>query len=132
MRGSCWSASPSTLTGTMATPPFDPARFLALARALAVAPTDEARLRTAVGRAYYAVLLATRDHLGITATEGIHGLTIREAKNRSRGYGDQLDSFRRLRSRADYEMLPHDPTQRDWVANWTRADVLAGRLLGQV
>lgn len=114
------------------TPPFDPAEFFSLAQKLATAPTDEARLRTAVSRAYYAILLATRNRLSITATEGVHGLTIREAKQRYRPYGDQLDAFRRLRSRADYELGNEDPTQRDWGANWGRAETLAKRLFGQV
>lgn len=116
----------------MATPPFNPTEFFALAQQLATPPTTEARLRTAVGRAYYAVLIATRDRLAITATEGVHGLTVREAKNRYRSYGDQLDSFRRLRTKADYNMLPTDPALPDWPALWNRADALAKRLLGQV
>src|SRR5437899_4097445 len=116
----------------MPPPPFDPAEFFAVAQGLAAAPTTEAKLRTAVGRAYSAVLIATRDRLGITATEGVHALTIREAKVRYRPYGDQLDSFRWLRTKADYNMQQTDPTLADWPALWQRADTLAKRLLGLV
>lgn len=116
----------------MATPPpFDPARFFSLAQQLSASPHDEARLRTAVSRAYYAILLATRDRLAIVDTEGVHRLTIRGAKERSRAYGDKLDEFRRLRTRADYD-LRANPALPDWDAAWKRAEALAKSLLGQV
>jgi hypothetical protein len=116
----------------MAIQRFDSNRFFAVARELAKAPYDEGRLRTAVGRAYYAAFLATRAHLGVSNTELPHGATIREAKARDLPFGNQLDAFRRLRIEADYEMVPVSAASADWNRNWGRALLLATRLLGQV
>jgi hypothetical protein len=55
---------------------FDPNRFLGLERELAGNSDDEARLRTAVGRAYYSVFLQARELRGIRERRRVHGLVI--------------------------------------------------------
>jgi hypothetical protein len=54
---------------------------------------------------------------------------VEELRRRNRGWGDQLDSFRRLRTVADYDLVPNDPTRRQWQKNWTDAKAFALRLL---
>ncbi len=110
---------------------FDPLHFLSLARDLANVGQNEASLRTAVGRAYYALFLVARDKTGVTEKRKIHRLVI-EAIRKRKAYhstADQLDALRRLRTVADYQLLPGQPTDRDWVRNWARADELANRVL---
>ena len=117
----------------MHTPPppasFDPRRFIALARALGGAvPSDEAQLRTAIGRAYYTLFIIARDNLRIAGEEGVHAQVIYQLRRQDRRIGDQLDFLRHLRTIADYELLPRDPSRRDWARNWHDADALARRL----
>jgi len=107
--------------------PFAPALFLALARTLANQPTDEARLRTAVSRAYYAVFLTARDRLRVPGTGHAAVLQATRASHRAAGY--QLDALYQLRVLADYNLDPADPTRTNWQTNWTRADALAARLM---
>lgn len=112
---------------------FDPLDFLAVARSLA-ANQREAELRTAVGRAYYALFLLARDKLAVSGGPNVHQRVITQLRGRPgyRAAADQLDALRRLRVVADYEPLPTDAARRNWEANWARADVLAGRLLGRL
>jgi hypothetical protein len=113
--------------------PFDPRDFLGVAETLAgaVSPT-EAALRSAVSRTYYAVFLTARDRLRIQVEKDVHFAvinTFRKMNNgRHRAPADQLDHLRRLRTYADYEMDPQDPTRQDWSANYRNARVLANRL----
>ncbi len=113
------------------TQPLDPLTFLTLAQELARRDQKEATLRTAVNRAYYALFLIARDKTGVKGTRNIH-MRVIQAVRRRRGYrstGDQLDALRRLRTIADYQLLPADPAYRDWVRNWSRAQVLILRIL---
>lgn len=95
---------------------FDPNRFLGLARELASNSDDEARLRTAVGRAYYSVFLQAREILGIRERRRVHGLVIGRLRSVDRASGDQLDLLQALRGEADYDLAT-----RNWRSNWTVA-----------
>jgi hypothetical protein len=108
---------------------FNPERFLDVANNLAK-DEDEASLRSAVGRAYYATFITARDRLRISETENVHGTVIDEV-NRTVGnsIGSQLAAMRRLRAVADYEMQPIDPTCRDWRENCDKQISLASLLL---
>lgn len=111
--------------------PLDPLAFVQLARELACRVGEEASLRTAVGRAYYAVFLIARDKTGVGRERHVRAEVIRAVKRRKayRSTGDQLDALRRLRTVADYELLPPDPNDRNWVANWSRAESIVNRVL---
>jgi hypothetical protein len=110
--------------------PFDPLDFLGLAGRLASPTAGEAELRTAVNRTYYALFLTARDRIGITGTSHVHRRVIAEVQNRTnKGTADQLKALRRLRTTADYEMLPSDPSMRNWQANFSRAHQIASHLL---
>ena len=117
----------------MASTAFDPNDFLTLARTLAVPPT-EAGLRTSVGRAYYATFLVVRDKTRVRARRYIHAAVITTVRRRSgfRATGDQLDSLRRLRTVADYELLPHRASDRDWERGWRIAEHLARHVLTKI
>ena len=117
----------------MQSKPFDPSDFLIVAHELAGDGSwAEARLRTAVGRAYYSVFLQARDKLQIREKKGVHTKVIQALKRVDRAAGDQLDSLESLRGAADYEMTVNDPLSRDWRSNWHRArnyaDHIARRL----
>jgi hypothetical protein len=111
--------------------PLNPLSFHRLAQQLASQLGEEASLRTAAGRAYYAILLIARDKTGTSGGRNVHKRVIEAVRRRTayRSTGDQLDALRRLRTVADYEMLPADPANRDWVANWSRADSIVNRVL---
>ncbi len=110
-------------------PPFDPRLFLALARDLSASGAEERHLRTAAGRAYYTVFLIARDKLGVVVVQDVHTEVIRALRARNRAWADQLASLRRIRVAADYELVPQDPTRRDWARNWADADLLSKRLM---
>lgn len=111
--------------------PLDPLAFLSLARELANRDGEEAELRTAVGRAYYALFLIAREKIGIRGPRKIHTRVIDALKKRRayRSTADQLDALRRLRTVADYQLLPDDQADRDWTRNWSRAQALVDRVL---
>ena len=111
--------------------PFDPLAFLDLARELGNGDREEAKLRTAVGRAYYALFLIARGKAGVTGRRDIHTRVINALKQRRkyRSTADQLDALRRLRAVADYQLLPDDPINRNWPGNWSRAHALVDRVL---
>lgn len=112
---------------------FDPRGFLGTAQTLA-ASGDESSLRTAVGRAYYAVFLVTRDRLGVTQTDGTHAEVRNRIGRRNNGerLEDQLKQLYKLRTTADYILDPQDPAYQDWKANWQRAIGWANKLMPQV
>lgn len=107
---------------------FDPAEFLRVAFALATEDADEAELRTAVGRAYYALFLIARDKLGVVTTEKVHGEVIRVLTRRQRRLGDQLFSLFNLRQAADYELVPEEEHEKDWRNNWGRVEQIIKNL----
>lgn len=117
----------------MADKSFDPREFLSVAAHLAQVG-DEASLRTAVGRAYYASFLLARDKTGITIGRDLHRQVI-DALGLLPGCEDTaelLESLRRLRVRADYQLLPTKPKQRNWSKNWQVAYILAQQIIPQL
>jgi hypothetical protein len=113
----------------MTTAPFDPLLFLDLADELSAAG-DEAHLRAAVGRAYYALFLLARTKVGITGTNDVHKRVRQALKKRGlRSAADQLGAFSRLRGVADYQMIPDEVARRDWLRNWSDAQQLVRHLM---
>jgi hypothetical protein len=112
-------------------PLFDPLKFLRLARELAHQSQEEVTLRTAIGRAYYALFLVARGKAGIRGSQNVHSAVIKAVRRRPgyRAVADQLDALRRLRVVADYQLLPQDPNHRDWSQNWATVQVLVQRVL---
>ena len=109
---------------------FDPADFLRVANELASEGHDEAFLRTAVGRAYYAVFLQAREFLGLRGQRRhIHNTVISRLKRTDFAAGTQLDKLETLRGQADYELLVEDPIHRDWHSNWNTASNYAQHIL---
>ena len=91
--------------------PFDPRDFLSLAENLASASTaNEADLRTAISRAYYAVHLRARetlvaaDQMQSTKSGADHEIVISKLRRRGGSLGDQVDWLRVRRIRADYRL----------------------------
>lgn len=110
--------------------PLDPLAFLRVAQVLAQ-EADEATLRTAIGRAYYALFLVARDKTRVKSTRAVHTEVVSAVKKRQgyRATADQLDALRRLRVITDYQLLPDDPAMRDWSSNWTKAQTLVNHIL---
>lgn len=85
--------------------PLDPRQFLMMASRVAEF-RDEASLRTAVGRAYYAAFLVAKEKTGVTRGERIHGLVINAVASRP-GFprpAREMEKLRRLRVAADYRL----------------------------
>jgi uncharacterized protein (UPF0332 family) len=91
---------------------FDWGRYLVLAEELGVRRDDEAALRSAVSRAYYAAFCKARHHLdqegvGIPRTGTAHTLVwnkYRQGAERHRRFiGTTRDRLRRHRNKADYD-----------------------------
>lgn len=112
--------------------PFDPVLFLRVAAILASSEANEAMLRTAVGRAYYAVFLVARDRLGIVSSEKVHSEVIRVLTRRDRKLGNQMFFLLNLRLAADYQLLPERESEQNWRVNWRRAQDLAEFLLPKI
>jgi uncharacterized protein (UPF0332 family) len=113
------------------TEPLDPHDFLTLARELAGQNDEQGRLRTAVGRAYYALFLIAREKTHIMAKRETHEKVI-QALKKTPGYrptADQLDKLRRLREVADYELAPKDPTDSNWKRNWSKVENFVAAIL---
>lgn len=110
-------------------PPFDPSLFLTLANELSASGAEERHFRTAVGRAYYTVFLIARDKLRVTATQNVHTEVIVALRLRRQAWADQLDRLRRIRVAADYQLVPVDPSRRDWARNWSDSVALVRRLM---
>lgn len=105
---------------------FDPVRFLDVAELLAQETIDEANLRTAVGRAYWASFLEARHRLGVpTRTGRVHREVIGRLKKSDLTAGNQLDKLEELRTLADYELDRSD----SWRSNWEMARSLANHIL---
>jgi hypothetical protein len=110
---------------------FDSALFLDLARELAER-SDEAALRTAVGRAYYAAFLIAKQRTMVVQKEGVHDEVRSRVRNRpprGKHLADQLRELFQLRNVADYEVVPEEAARGDWRANWERAELLADTLI---
>lgn len=100
---------------------FDPREFLALAARIADRD-DEAALRTAVGRAYYALFLIAREYGHVGGRHDVHARVLEEVRQRKgRQTADQLKMLKQLRVVADYQLLPLNKADRDWQVNGQRA-----------
>lgn len=111
---------------------FNPLRFLELAKDLAKS-NDESNLRTAVGRAYYAIFLTIRKKLGVDNEYEVHAAVFnRLVRLRKTMINTQLSEMKRLRVTADYEITPVNEDHEDWRKNWERQDLLANTLLSHV
>lgn len=121
--------------------PLDPLRFLSLARRLANNATAEEEWRTAVGRAYYALLLLALNHRRVQTLlrtrrikklrkkKGLHAAVIAALTEISTSLGGKLDNLRKLRVEADYHLTPSEPKYQDWQRNWKDADLIASNIL---
>jgi HEPN domain len=113
---------------------FDPIQFGVLAGQLVIGSldarvdgrgtSDECRLRAALGRAYYALYLATRATIvrkhGVSSRWMTHGLlhtTLRRSKagREAQTLGYELRRLYALRQQADYELVP----TREWQEKLT-------------
>jgi len=84
---------------------FDPLNFLNLAEKLAE-KDEEAHLRTAISRAYYASFLIARDKLRIKVQiPEVHREVIKELYTKSSIAAENLHLLRRLRNFSDYDVL---------------------------
>ena len=88
-------------------PAFDFAELYALASWLHATQTEphaEAIKRTIIGRAYYAALICARDFTGATTIgpQG-HKMVVNALKLRNSRAGNNLDTLRQIRHKADYE-----------------------------
>jgi uncharacterized protein (UPF0332 family) len=102
---------------------FDPEQFLRLAERL-VRSSDEAELRSAVSRAYYACFLQARAHLATsrfvqTGSSGDHRLVA--AALEDIGAGTELGWLRTARNRADYRLdLPTQARNARYIVRRAR------------
>ena len=113
--------------------PFDPLRFLTVADELADGSSDEARLRTAAGRAYYALFLVALDKTGLSRKgKPSHKKVLDRVKKRDRGTGEKLGTLLRVRAAADYRVLLPDPRYPDWTTNWYLAKSLVKDILPKI
>lgn len=108
---------------------FDPMGFMRLADSLATDDADEATLRTAVGRLYYAVFLLARAKTGLEGQRQIHERVRIAISAHNRSLGSQLGTLGHLRNVADYEIYPIAAQDRDWRNNWEIARRNANRVL---
>ena len=96
------------------------------ARHLAALPTDEARLRAAISRTYYAIFLLIRDKARITGKDSVHERAKTAVAARSSAAGGTFQTLRELRTHADYALKPgdvsYDPAYDDWTDNWKNAE----------
>ena len=90
---------------------------------------DEADLRTAVSRLYYALFHCAKDRLGVSGKKFIHKKVVTEVKKRDAATGSQLNALKRLRTSADYEVVPTGRVSGNWKANWRRAQGIATHIL---
>lgn len=112
--------------------PLEPRDFLLPAKRLAN-NNDDVSLRTAVGRAYYALFLIARDKLRITNQGGsVHQEVVDIATRRKLPVGNQLKELRRLRNIADYDLIPRNTADLDWSDNWKRVEIIALTVLAEL
>jgi len=102
-------------------PDFEPVEFHILASTLlstvsgapvAVSGSDQAKVRTAIGRAYYAAFLVAREKLSILGAITPkrnwedHGLVVDALGGEGSDLGSKMHFLRRKRNQADYNLNP--------------------------
>ena len=94
-------------------PPFDPDGLLTVANELAK-NNDEASIRTAVNRLYYAAFWYARRDVSLDQDDSadIHQKVIIRLKPKN--VSDKLQRLLWLRKAADYEAVPRRPEHYDW------------------
>ena len=97
---------------------FDPLDFLRLADDLATDEAGEAALRTAIGRAYYAVYLLARSKTSVRDRRSAHVRVREEISPTNQRLASLLGSMSKHRDVADYEPVPHSQQFRNWRRNW--------------
>ena len=102
----------------MQTPAFDPMSFLHLADVLATEDADEAALRTAIGRAYYAVFLLARAQTTVQGRRQAHHRVREELSPRSSRLAALLGTMASMRLLAVYELQTTNPQFQDWRRIW--------------
>ncbi|MBC6475923.1 MAG: HEPN domain-containing protein [Hormoscilla sp. GM102CHS1] len=109
---------------------FDWSQYLHLARELAEKTTDEAKMRSAISRAYYAAFIKARNYLqeweGLTIpTQNTHQYVIDQFRNSEeqvrKNIGNRLNRLRLYRNQSDYDNTFPD------LANKTRESLTLGR-----
>ena len=110
-----------------AKPPFDPVQFLHLANNLGGFVNDEARLRSAVSRGYYAMYLQARGKLHVRRIGHADLIEKLRGMQNHRTTGDMFDSLLRLRQVADYDIVP-PAAYADWKRNWYEAQSLISKI----
>ena len=105
---------------------FDPRLFYLVAKSIGRGNADEAALRTAVGRSYYAAFLVARDRMGLSSEKvKVHFKVESELKRRGKlALGQKLGQLKRLRVKADYRLAT-----ADWNNIWKSASALSNDLL---
>jgi hypothetical protein len=115
------------------TQPFNPREFHDVAVQITAHSQSEACLRSAINRMYFAAFWLARTKTGIPPKppkRGSHAEVITQLKKRGfRTEADQLDKLRALRVAADYDLMPDEPMDRDWLRNWQKATNLIASLL---
>lgn len=97
---------------------FEPLDFLRLADTLATPDANEAALRTAIGRAYYAMFLLARQKTSVQGRRSAH-TRVREAISpTNQRLASLLGGMSEYRDVADYEPVPSNPQFRNWRRNW--------------
>lgn len=105
---------------------FDPRVFFLVAKSLGSGSPDEAALRTAVGRSYYAAFLVARDKLGLTSErDRVHYKVESALKRLNLAQGQKLGQLKRHRVEADYKLA----TTANWNNVWQEASSLSNDLL---
>ena len=114
--------------------PFDPVELLRIARSLAANTNDEAALRVAVGRAYYALFLTARERLNVKSKKGesVHVKVVAAVKGENLALGERLDKLRRLRSSADYNLTSSNSGAIQWQQHWERIEPDLARMLSSI
>lgn len=111
---------------------FDPLDFLRLADALATDNANEASLRTAIGRAYYAVFLMARAKTGVPGRRQVHE-RVRTAISPVNGrLASLLGTISTYRDYADYELRPSSEKYANWKRNWEEVRRNATRVLEEL
>lgn len=99
---------------------FDPAEYVRIASDLAKSTSDEAAIRSAINRAYYALFLVARDRLGLEESD--HISVVAAVKEEDRTAGDQLGMLKFLRISADYHPTIMAGGVANWLAHWRHVE----------